>query len=149
MYEIVLKRRGHVANLKKDITTLKNLSNIEKAYLASSPYVLRKVFGADPIIQRLIRAGEKVIPLIVEELLKAEDLDEITLSAFAFIIENVRADVSPQILGTLFRKEIENPGPFFVHFAAHAIRSAFRMPVKPFEMVYSQAELIETQNKLP
>ena len=138
-----------MANLKKDIAALKNPLIIKRAFVASSPYVLRKSFAADPVIQRLIRAGEKVIPLITEETRKAEGLNEITLAAFAFIIENVRTEASPQVFGTLFREAVEKPGPFFVHFAAHAMRSGFRMPVKPFEMVYSQAELIETQNKLP
>jgi hypothetical protein len=137
-----------MADLKKDITALRDPSNIKKAFLASSPYVLRKVFAADPIIQRLIRAGEKVVPLITEETRGERRLEEITLAAFAYIIENVKADAAPQILGARFKKSMEKPGPFFVHFAAHAMRSGFQMPVKPLEMVYSQAELIETQNKL-
>ena len=137
-----------MADLKKSLATLKDPSNIKKAFLASSPYVLRKAFRADPTIRRLIAAGEKVIPLIVEETRRAKGLDEITLSAFAFIVENVRAEAAPQIFEALFRKAVENPGPFFVHFAAHAIRSGRRLPIKPLQMVYSRVELIETQNML-
>ncbi len=137
-----------MANPMKDITTLRDPSSIKKAQLASSPYVLRKIFAADPIIQRLITAGEKVVPLILEEIRKAERLDEITLAAFAFIVENVNARTAPEILGALFRKSMEKPGPFFVHFAAHAIRSGLQLPIKPLKIHYSRAELIETQHAL-
>jgi hypothetical protein len=137
-----------MANLLKDLTTLRNPASIKEAGFASSPYVLRKVFAADPIIKRLIAAGEKVIPLISEEMRKSERLDEITLAAFAFVVENINAEAAPRILGSLFSKSVEKPGPFFVHFAAHAIRSGFRKPIKPLEIVYSPAELIETQNML-
>ncbi len=137
-----------MADPKKDITTLRDSSSIKKAQLASSPYVLRKIFAVDPIIQRVIAAGKEVIPIIAEETSKSKHLDEITLSAFAFIIENVNAKTAPEVLGSLFLKSLEKPGPFFVHFAAHAIRSAFQLPIKPLEVVYSRAELIETQDLL-
>jgi hypothetical protein len=137
-----------MANLLKDLTTLRNPANIKEAGFASSPYVLRKVFAADPIIKRLIAAGEKAIPLIAEEMRRSGRLDEITLAAFAFIVENVNAKTAPRILGPLFNKSVDKPGPFFVHFAAHAIRSGLRKPIKPLEIVYSHAELIETQNML-
>jgi len=137
-----------MANMPKDLATLRDPANIKKARLASSPYVLRKIFAADPTIKRLIEAGEKVVPLILDEIRNAEHLDEITLAAFAYIIENVKAEAAPQVLGALFRESVAKPGPFFVHFAAHAIRSALRLPIKPLEIAYSQAELIETQNML-
>lgn len=137
-----------MANLEKDITALKDPANIKKALLASSPYVLRKIFAAEPIIQRLIRAGEKVVPLIAEQTRGARKLDEITLAAYAYILEKVKADAAPEVLGAQFRKAVEKPGPFFVHFAAHAMRSALRMPLKPLEMVYSPEELMETQNRI-
>ena len=137
-----------MANLRKDIVALKDPSNIKKARLASSPYVLQKIFAAEPIIQRLIRAGEKVVPLITEQTSGAKKLDEISLSAYAYILEKVKADAAPKVLGAQFRKAVEKPGPFFVHFAAHAVRTGLRMPVKPLEMVYSPAELVETQKRL-
>jgi hypothetical protein len=135
-------------NLMKDLATLRDPSSIKKAQLASSPYVLRKIFAADPIIRRLIAAGEDVVPLIVEEIRKAKNLDEITLSAFVFIVERVKVEAAPEVFGALFKKAVENPGPFFVHSAAHAIRSGLRLPIKPLRVVYSQGELIETQNRL-
>jgi hypothetical protein len=134
--------------LREDLVALHDPANIRKAALASSPYVLRKILAADPRIRRLIRAGEKVIPLIAEEMRKAERLDEITLAALAFVIESVKAEAAPEILGTRFRKSVEKPDTFFVHFAAHAIRSSLRLPIRPLEMHYSPAELIETRNKL-
>jgi hypothetical protein len=137
-----------MANLGKDLITLRNPLNIKNSMVASSPYVLRRIFVADPVIKRLIKAGEKVIPLITEELNKSEHLDEITLSALAFIIENVKVVAAPELLGALFRKHVKNPGPFFIHFAAHAIRSAFRLPIKSLEIVYSRIEIIETEDKL-
>lgn len=137
-----------MTNLQKDLITLHNPAKIKEAGAASSPYVLRKIFAADPIIKRLIKAGEKVIPLIVDDMRKSKRLDEITLAAFAFIVENVNAKEAQNIFKVLFRKSVEKPGPFFVHFAAHAIRSGLRLPIKPLEMVYSRVELIETQNIL-
>ena len=137
-----------MANLRQSISSLKDPSNIKNALLASSPYVLRKVFASDPTILRIIAAGDKVIPLIVEETREAEALDEITLSAFTFIVANVKAEAVPQIFGETFLKSMDNPGPFFVNFAAHAIRSGFRMPTKPSNMVYSRAELNEVRNML-
>jgi hypothetical protein len=137
-----------MANMQKDLAFLRDPSNIKKAGLASSPYVLRKIFAADQTIQRLIKKGEGVIPLIQNEIHKNENLGEITLSAFAFIIENVRSEKAPDVLGNLFQKSIKKPGPFFVHFAAHAIRSGLKISIKPLEMFYSPAELIQTQKML-
>jgi hypothetical protein len=137
-----------MSSMLKDLTSLLDPANIKKAGLASSPYVLRKIFAADPTIQRLITAGEKIIPLIHEKIRKADHLEEITLAAFAFILENVKAEAAPRVFGDLFRKSVKKPGPFFVHFAAHAIRSGLRLPIKSLEIVYSPAELIETQNLL-
>lgn len=137
-----------MADLKKDLTALRDPAKIKKAGLASSPYVLRKIIAADPMVRRLIASGEKVVPLIAEEVGKAGKLDEISLSALVFIVESVKADAAPKIFGALFRKEAEKPGAFFVHFAAHAIRSGLRLPVKPSEAFYSRAEIFETLNTL-
>ena len=137
-----------MANYEKMVVALLDPSNISKAGLASSPYVLRKIIAADPKIRTLISAGERIIPLIQNEVSKEDQLDGITLAAFAFIVESVRAEAAPEIFGKVFRKKVEDPDPFFVHFAAHAIRSGLRLPVKPLEMHYSRSELIETQNQI-
>lgn len=134
-----------MSNLQQDLITLRDPKNIKNAALASSPYVLRKIFAADPTIQRLISAGDQIIPLIHEEIIKDGTLGEITLSALVYIVENVNVKASQQIFGALFQKSIENPGPFFVHFAAHAIRSGLQLPIKPLKIHYSPSELIETQ----
>jgi len=136
-------------DMREDISTILDPAKIKNAHLASSPYVLRKAFKADPTIRRLIENGEKVISLIAEETKKGERLNEITLSAFAFIVESVKPEVAAEIFGDLFREFVKKPGPYFVHFAAHAIRSGLKLPVKTLEIVYSREELIETQNKLP
>ena len=137
-----------MANFQKDVATLRDPSSIKKAGLASSPYVLRKILAADPLIRRLIAAGEKVVPLIAEETRKRGKLDEVTLSAFVFIVESIKVEAVPDIFGALFQKAVANPGPFFVHFAAHAMRSHFHLPIKPLRIVYSRAELTETQTML-
>ncbi len=137
-----------MANLQKDVATLRDPSSIKKAGLASSPYVLRKILAADPLITRLIAAGEKVVPLIAEETRKRGKLDEVTLSAFVFVVESIKVEAVPDIFGALFRKAVANPGAFFVHFAAHAMRSHFHLPIKPLRIVYSRAELTETQTML-
>jgi hypothetical protein len=136
-----------MADLKKDIIALQTPSNIQKSGLASSPYVLRKVFTMDPTIQRTIRAGEKAVPLIAEELKKWKKLDDITLAAYAYIIENVRPLASPEMFGAML-KTLEQKGGFFVHFATHAIRSGLGMQIQPLKMSFTQAEIIETKNKL-
>lgn len=135
-----------MADLREELSALRDPLNIENAGLASSPYVLRKVFTADPRIGELIAAKDKVVPLIAEEMRAPEDLNEITLAALTFIIENVKAEAAPQIFGAHFRRSLENPGPFFVYFAANAIRSGLRHAVKSLQMDYSRAELLETKD---
>lgn len=137
-----------MASLNKDLAVIRDPANIEEASFASSPYVLRKIFINDPTIKRLIAAGEIIIPLITEEIRKPGGIDEITLAAFAFIVENVNDKAAPKVLGTLFKDSVDNPGPFFLYFAAHAIRSGLNLPIKPLEIDYSWAELIETKDML-
>jgi hypothetical protein len=135
-------------DIAKDIVALGDPTNIKNAQLASSPYVLRKVFADDPRIKRLVIAGEKVVPIIATHLGRANSLDDISLSAYAFIVESVNADAAPKIFGNLLRKAMKEASPFFVHFAAQAIRSGLRLPVKPMQNVYSTAEMIETLNMI-
>jgi hypothetical protein len=135
-----------MADLREELSALRNPVNIKNARLASSAYVLRKAFTADPRIRELIAAKDPVVPLIAEQMRAPEGLDEITLAALSFIIENVKPDAAPGIFATQFRKSVEDPGPFFVYFAAHAIRSGLRRPVKSAQMDYSRAELLETRD---
>ena len=134
--------------LQDDLQALCDPVQIKNAYLASSPYVLRKAFAAEPKIRRLVAAGERVLPLIDEELQRAESLDEITLAALAYLVHSIKAEVAPQMLGERFQASVDTPGPFFIHFAAHAIRAGLHLPIKPLKVVYSRAELIETQELL-
>src|SRR5574340_1264661 len=138
-----------MADVRKDVETVSDPLKIKKALLASSPYVLRKVFAGDPTIMRLVSAREQALSFIAEKMKDDAKLSEITLAAFAYIVENVDAPSAPRIFAKRFRKAVENPGPLFVHFAAHAIRTGLKRPVKPLEMVYSRAELLETVELLP
>ncbi len=138
-----------MADVRKDIATVSDPLKIKKALLASSPYVLRKIFASDPTVMRLVSAREQALSFISEKMKEDTKLSEISLAAFAFIVENVDARSAPRIFGKRFRKAVENPGPFFVHFAAHAIRIGMKRPVKPLEMVYSRAELLETLELIP
>lgn len=138
-----------MADVRKDVETVSDPLKIKKALLASSPYVLRKVFAGDPTIMRLVSAREQALSYIAEKMKDDARLSEITLAAFAYIVESVDASSAPKIFAKRFRKAVEAPGPFFVHFAAHAIRVGMKRPVKPLEMVYSRAELLETLEYLP
>src|SRR5574340_59801 len=111
-----------MADVRKDVETVSDPLKIKKALLASSPYVLRKVFAGDPTIMRLVSAREQALSYIAEKMKDDVKLSEITLAAFAYIVESVDASSAPRMFAKRLRKAVEAPGPFFVHFAAHAIR---------------------------
>ncbi len=128
----------------KDIERLKNPENIHEAIYASSPYVLMKAFEQDPTVKRVIKAGSKIVPVILEEIEKnGLNLHEITLSCFAYILQKVDIESAVQCLEKPFSLAIEKPGPFFVHMAAHTLRQGFKLTIKPLEVVYSRTELLE------
>jgi hypothetical protein len=128
----------------EDIERIKNPEHIREAVYASSPYVLMRAFENDLTVQRLINAGQEVVPLIAKELENTGlELPEITLACFAYILQRVDLESAVRILKPSFAQATEKPGPFFVHFAAHAIRQDRELPIKPLEMVYSEAELFE------
>jgi hypothetical protein len=135
-------------DLEKQLKALRDPINIKNANLASSAYVLRKAFAADPQIRELIAAKDRVVPFVGEEMRASEPLDDITLAALAYIIESVKPDAAPEILGAQFKKSVEDPGPFFVYFAAHAIRSGLKRSIKGIQMDYSRVELLETRDLL-
>jgi hypothetical protein len=138
-----------MADVRKQVLGLRRaVAFIPRARLASSPYVLRKVFAADPAILGVVAAGEAALPFIEAALKDAKALDEISLAALAFVVERVRPEAAAALLGPLFRKAVDRPGPFFVHFAAHALRRGLGMSLKAPEPVYSQAELAETRAML-
>ncbi len=136
-----------MADLRADLARLRDPANIRGAELASSPYVLRKVFAADPTIKRLIAAGDRVLPLARAEL-ASESASDITLAALAYIVGNIRPAEAPEILGPRFKTSMREPGPFFVNLAAHEIRRGMRLPVDPRKVVYSRGELVETSERL-
>jgi hypothetical protein len=135
-------------DLRREILKLRDPSAIRGALLASSPYVLRRAFLEDPTIRGLVAAGPAVVPLVAAQLRGTARLDEITLSALAFVIEQVQLEAAPEALGPRFAQAAQQPGAFFVHFAAHALRLAYHLPVKPLEMYYAGPELAEIRARL-
>lgn len=134
-----------MVDYRKEIEKIKNPENIHEAVYANSPYVLMKAFEKDQTVSRLIRAGAKVVPLISEELEKnGLELPEITLACFAYTLQKINIESAIKILKPLFAKAVERRGPFFVNFAAHSLRQAVKLPIKPLEMAYTRAELLET-----
>ena len=132
-------------NLSDDLGKIKNPKNIHEALFASGPNGLMKAFERDPIVNQVIKYGSKAVPLI-EEILKEEgdQLHEITLSCFAFILENMDIKAAAKILTPHFIRAMKDPEPFFVHFAAQVLRRKLRLPYKPRDPYYSRGELLET-----
>jgi hypothetical protein len=135
-----------MASYQDDIKKLKDPNNINEALFASSPYVLRKAFERDPIVQRMIRGRQKVVPLIIAELTKdGLALDDITLACFTYILEKVDPKALVAVLPSLFENAVDSPEPFFVHFAAHTLRHhLLDLPVEATGITYTQAELVQT-----
>jgi hypothetical protein len=129
----------------KDVQALRKPDNIRDAVFASSPYVLRKAFVADPAVRRLVRAGPEVVADIAKELGPgALELPDITLACLAHILSEVEPDRGTKLLAPLLRRALEKPGgPFFPHFATHLLRQQARLPVRPLEMVYRREEMAE------
>jgi len=133
----------------QDLVRLKDPANIKEAECASSPYVLLKTFAADPVIKRLIKGGARVVPLIQQILdVEADQLPEISLAAYAYILERVDKAAASRLLKPVFAARLRHPGPFFVHVVAHALRGPLGLPTRPLEVVYSKTELAETLRKL-
>jgi hypothetical protein len=138
-----------MVNYREEISKIKNPENIKEAMYASDPRVLMVAFQRDPTVSKLIRGKSKVVPLIVEELEKnGLNLDEITLSCFAFILQKVDLDSATKILKPIFIQAMKDPGPFFVHFAANVLRQGNKLPFNPFDPLYKRAELLETLERI-
>ena len=124
-------------NVNKQLAAINAPDFKERAMLASSPYVLSKIFAADPAIRRLLEAGDESLPAIAKAVAQQDGADdEITMAAYAYIVANVKPQAAPEILGPAYERALAEPGPFFVHFAAHAIRAGTNMPIKPLEIAY-------------
>lgn len=139
-----------MTSYQDDIKKLKDPDNIKEAGFASSPYVLRKAFERDPVVQRVIKGRQKVAPLLIAELKQnGRELDEITLACFTYILEKVDPTAISDVLTPLFEAAVDSPGPFFVHFAAHAMRQhMLNLPTEPAGTTYPQAELVQTMKLL-
>ena len=138
-----------MADYRKDVARLKKPENIKEAMYANGPYTLMKAFEADSTVNRLIKGGGEVVPLIAAELKRnGMKLHEITRSCYAYILQQIDLETSAKILKPYFVLAMKKPDPFFVHFAAHALRQKFRLPVKPADPLHSRAELLDTLDRL-
>jgi hypothetical protein len=134
---------------RNEIERIKNPENIHEAVYASGPYTLMRAFENDPTVGSLIEGGREVIPLIAEQLKESGlNLNKITLSCFAFILQKVDLDAAVEILTPLFVQAMQTPDPFFVHFAAHTLRQGVNLPVKPSDPLHSRDELQETLERV-
>ena len=133
----------------EEIERLKDPTNIKEALYASGPYTLMKAFKNDEIVSDLIKGGREVIPIIAEELKENSlELNEITLSCFAYILGKVDPDSGAEILKPLFIEAMKSPDPFFVNFAAHVLRQNAKMIVKTNDPLYTKGELLETLERV-
>ncbi len=132
-------------DISQDIESLHDPRNIREALCASGPSVLWGVFEDDPTVKRLLRAGSKAVPLIAAELEKRGlDLHPITASCFAYILQKTDAALAGRILGPLFLRALKRPDPFFMYFAAHALRQDMKLPFRPGDPEYTFGQLQET-----
>ena len=139
------------ASIKKDIAWIKNPNNIVDATYASSAYVLRLAMDRDPTVQRLLKSGKKTHEAIENELKKnSGKLDEMTLACFAYLIENAEQKRVIRCLKGLYKQAVKDPGPFFVQFAAHALRKAIHLTTirVPKDMEYTRGEQLDISEKL-
>lgn len=134
-----------MSDLQQDLETIKDPVKIKEAVYASGPYTLLQAFARDPLVARVIRAGRKAVPLIVEQI-KANGLklDRITLACYVYILMRVDQEAAVAQVRPLFIEAMKKPDPFFPYFAAHVLRRSFNMPVKADDPEYSFAELQET-----
>jgi hypothetical protein len=135
---------------QKAVQKLRNPENIKDAVFASSPYVLRKAFQADPVVQELVREGPPVVADIERELAaRADKLPDITLACLAYILSQVAPADGAKLLAPALRKALDEGGPFFKHFATHLLRQEARLPVRPLQIFYRREEMIEALGRQP
>ncbi len=129
----------------KDLRNIHDPKNIKEALYASGPSVLQRAFEKDPGVTRLLRAGSKVAPAISAELEKEGlKLNPITLACFAYILQRTDPALAAKVLGPLFLKSLQQPDPYFMYFAAHALRPQMNLPSRPDDPDYTFEQLQET-----
>jgi len=134
-----------MSDFQKDLETIKNPENIKEAVYASGPGNLMKVFEKDPTVQRLIRGGAKVAPLVSAEIKKnGQKLPKITLACLAYVLQKTDRTEASTILRPFFIRAMNKPDPYFIFFGAHAIREDLKLPLRP-DAEYSYNELQETK----
>jgi hypothetical protein len=138
-----------MADLQEDIAKVKEPGGVRDASYASSAYVLREAFRRDPTVQRLIRAGKAVTPLIAREMSgRSTRLSDTALACFTFILTQVAPEAAVELLRPRYRAAVEAPeGPFFASFATDALRQALHMPAL-HSLDYSPADEFETLGRM-
>jgi len=137
-----------MSEFQKDLETIKNPEKIKEAVYASGPGNLMKVFEKDPTVQRLIRGGAKVAPLVSAEIKEnGPKLSKITLACFAYILQMTDRAAASAVLKPFFIQAMDKPDPYFIFFGAHAIREDLKLPLRP-DAEYSYDELQETKKRV-
>lgn len=135
--------------IHKNIEKIKNPENIDEAIYASGPNSLMKAFKKDLTVNSLIKGGPETFSIISREIEKnGLELDKITLSCFAFILQKIDLDSAVKVLKPIFIEAMKNPDPFFVNFAAHVLRQGLKLSVNLSDPLYSRGELLETFEKI-
>jgi hypothetical protein len=128
----------------KDVQRLRNPENIKEAVYASSPYVLRKAFMADPTVQKLVRAGPNAFDAVKHEFAaRGDKLPDITLACLAYILMQIAPAEGAALVAPVLRRQVKKGGPFFKHFATHLLRQEAQLPLRSLEMVYRREEMQE------
>lgn len=159
---------------EEQIRLLRNPENIREAKYANILYVLIKSFENEEhrpasAIHVLLNGGSAAASEIRQELENnAADLEDISLSCFAWLLVRLAPDSAQEVLATLFKQSIHwlagprvgdsnQPEYFlirgsFAHYAAHFFRQILGLDVN-LRMFYSDKQLRETQrllaNELP
>ncbi len=132
----------------KDVQRLRNPENINEAVYASSAYVLRKAFLADPTVQKLVRAGADAVEDVKQEFAAGADkLPDITLACLAYILTQIAPSEGAALVAPVLRKTLDKGGPFFKQFAAHLLRQQARLPLRPSNMAYPREEIQEVLSR--
>jgi hypothetical protein len=138
-----------MADYRKDVARLKKPENIKEAIYASGPYTLMRAFEMDQTVKRLIKGGDEVVPLIAAELKKnGLRLHEITRACYAYILQKIDLETAVKLLKPLYVRAMKKPDPFFVHFAAHALRRKLGQTVTLSDPKYTRIQLFETLDRI-
>jgi hypothetical protein len=131
------------------LEALKEPRHIKDALYASSPYVLRKAFDADPGIRELLRAGPGLATAVAEKLEAEPALDEISMCAYFYLLEHTASrDAIARVLDTRTRARLRKPSPFLSQFSTRAILRAHRTGLRAPIESYTLAEVVDAVDRV-